>query len=179
MDMNLLKDKMNRVLDNLAKEFATIRTGRANAAVLDRISVEYYGFMTPLKEISQITTPEARVIMIKPYEQEALTMIEKAIRDSNIGLNPNNDGTVIRLNVPALTEERRKEIVKSLGKTCEEARVAIRNARRDANETLKRDKSLPEDQRKRDEKEVQKITDEFIKKIDDAAKAKEKEIMTV
>lgn len=179
MDMNLLKDKMNRVLDNLAKEFATIRTGRANAAVLDRISVEYYGFMTPLKEISQITTPEARVIMIKPYEQEALKMIEKAIRDSNIGLNPNNDGTVIRLNVPALTEERRKEIVKSLGKTCEEARVAIRNARRDANETLKRDKSLPEDQRKRDEKEVQKITDEFIKKIDDAAKAKEKEIMTV
>lgn len=179
MDMNLLKDKMSRVLDNLAKEFATIRTGRANAAVLDRISVEYYGFMTPLKEISQITTPEARVIMIKPYEQEALKMIEKAIRDSNIGLNPNNDGTVIRLNVPALTEERRKEIVKSLGKTCEEARVAIRNARRDANETLKRDKSLPEDQRKRDEKEVQKITDEFIKKIDDAAKAKEKEIMTV
>ena len=151
MDMNLLKDKMSRVLDNLAKEFATIRTGRANAAVLDRISVEYYGFMTPLKEISQITTPEARVIMIKPYEQEALKMIEKAIRDSNIGLNPNNDGTVIRLNVPALTEERRKEIVKSLGKTCEEARVAIRNARRDANETLKRDKSLPEDQRKRDE----------------------------
>ena len=179
MDMNLLKDKMSRVLDNLAKEFATIRTGRANAEVLDRISVEYYGFMTPLKEISQITTPEARVIMIKPYEQEALKMIEKAIRDSNIGLNPNNDGTVIRLNVPALTEERRKEIVKSLGKTCEEARVAIRNARRDANETLKRDKSLPEDQRKRDEKEVQKITDEFIKKIDDAAKAKEKEIMTV
>lgn len=179
MDMNLLKDKMSRVLDNLAKEFATIRTGRANAAILDRISVEYYGFMTPLKEISQITTPEARVIMIKPYEQEALKMIEKAIRDSNIGLNPNNDGTVIRLNVPALTEERRKEIVKSLGKTCEEARVAIRNARRDANETLKRDKSLPEDQRKRDEKEVQKITDEFIKKIDDAAKAKEKEIMTV
>ena len=179
MDMNLLKDKMNRVLDNLMKEFATIRTGRANAAILDRISVEYYGFMTPLKEISQITTPEARVIMIKPYEQEALKMIEKAIKDSNIGLNPNNDGSVIRLNVPALTEERRKEIVKSLGKTCEEARVAIRNARRDANETLKRDKSLPEDQRKRDEKEVQKITDEFIKKIDDAAKAKEKEIMTV
>ena len=179
MDMNLLKDKMNRVLDNLAKEFATIRTGRANAAVLDRISVEYYGFMTPLKEISQITTPEARVIMIKPYEQEALKMIEKAIRDSNIGLNPNNDGTVIRLNVPALTEERRKEIVKSLGKTCEEARVAIRNARRDANETLKRDKSLPEDQRKRDEKEVQKITDEFIKKIDSIAEAKQKEIMTV
>ena len=179
MDMNLLKVKMSRVLDNLMKEFATIRTGRANAAILDRISVEYYGFMTPLKEISQITTPEARVIMIKPYEQEALKMIEKAIKDSNIGLNPNNDGTVIRLNVPALTEERRKEIVKSLGKTCEEARVAIRNARRDANETLKRDKSLPEDQRKRDEKEVQKITDEFIKKIDDAAKAKEKEIMTV
>ena len=179
MDMNLLKDKMNRVLDNLMKEFATIRTGRANAAILDRISVEYYGFMTPLKEISQITTPEARVIMIKPYEPEALKMIEKAIKDSNIGLNPNNDGSVIRLNVPALTEERRKEIVKSLGKTCEEARVAIRNARRDANETLKRDKSLPEDQRKRDEKEVQKITDEFIKKIDDAAKAKEKEIMTV
>ena len=179
MDMNLLKDKMSRVLDNLMKEFATIRTGRANAAILDRISVEYYGFMTPLKEISQITTPEARVIMIKPYEPEALKMIEKAIKDSNIGLNPNNDGTVIRLNVPALTEERRKEIVKSLGKTCEESRVAIRNARRDANETLKRDKSLPEDQRKRDEKEVQKITDEFIKKIDDAAKAKEKEIMTV
>lgn len=179
MDMNLLRDKMSRVLDNLAKEFATIRTGRANATILDRISVEYYGFMTPLKEISQITTPEARVIMIKPYEQEALKMIEKAIRDSNIGLNPNNDGQVIRLNIPPLTEERRKEIVKSLGKTCEEARVAIRNARRDANETLKRDKTIPEDQRKRDEKEVQKITDEFIKKIDDAAKAKEKEIMTV
>ena len=179
MDMNLLKDKMSRVIDNLSREFATIRTGRANASVLDRISVEYYGFMTPLKEISQITTPEARVIMIKPYEQAALKMIEKAIMDSNIGLVPNNDGQVIRLNVPALTEERRKEIVKSLGKITEEARVAIRNTRRDANETLKRDKTLPEDQRKRDEKEVQKITDEYIKKIDDMAKAKEKEIMTV
>ena len=173
-----LSASMQKTVDTFVKEIGAIRTGRANSSILDLVKVDYYGFPTPLLEISQVSTPEPRVIVIKPYEKEALPMIEKAIQTSNIGLTPNNDGNVIRLNVPALTEERRKEFTKLLGKLSEEAKVAIRNIRRTYNDNAK--KNAPsEDQRKRDEVEIQKVTDEFIKKIEQLQTAKEKEIMTV
>jgi ribosome recycling factor len=173
-----LSAAMQKTVDTFVKENGAIRTGRANSSILDLVKVDYYGFPTPLLEISQVSTPEPRVILIKPYEKEALPMIEKAIQTSNIGLTPNNDGNVIRLNVPALTEERRKEFIKLLGKLAEEAKVAIRNIRRTYNDNAK--KNAPsEDQRKRDEVEIQKVTDEFIKKIEQLQSAKEKEIMTI
>jgi len=174
-----LKNHMQKSVDSFQHEISVIRTGRASSSMLDLIKVEYYGFPTPLNEIAQIMIPEPRQIMIKPYERESLSLIEKAIRDSNLGLAPNNDGTVIRLNIPALSEERRKEYCKLCGKLSEAAKVSVRNIRRNANETLKRDKTMPEDQRRRVEQDVQKATDEFIKKIDQLAAAKEKEIMTI
>ena len=174
-----LKNHMQKSVDSFQHEISVIRTGRANASMLDLVKVEYYGFPTPLNEIAQIMIPEPRQLMIKPYERESLSLIEKAIRDSNLGLVPNNDGTCIRLNIPALSQERRKEYCKLCGKLSEAAKVSIRNIRRNANETLKRDKSMPEDQRRRVEQDVQKATDEFIKKIDQLAAAKEKEIMTI
>ena len=174
-----IKEKMNKTVEVLIKELATVRTGRANANILDGVKVEYYGFPTALNEIAQISTPEPRVIMIKPYERESLGMIEKAISSSGIGLVPNNDGTVIRLNIPALTEERRKEFCKVVHKYSETAKVSVRNIRRDANDLLKKNKEVTEDQRKRGEQEVQKITDEIIKKIDEVSKAKEKDIMAI
>jgi ribosome recycling factor len=173
-----LSASMQKTVDTFVKESGAIRTGRANSSILDLVKVDYYGFPTPLLEISQVSTPEPRVILIKPYEKEALPMIEKAILASNIGLNPSNDGNFIRLNIPALTEERRKEFIKLLGKLAEEAKVAIRNIRRTYNDNAK--KNAPsEDQRKRDETEIQKVTDEFIKKIEQLQSAKEKEIMTI
>lgn len=174
-----LKVNMQKSVDSFQHEISVIRTGRANASILDLVKVEYYGFPTPLNEIAQIMIPEPRQIMIKPYEKESLRMIEKAIIDSNLGLVPNNDGIVIRLNIPALSEERRKEYVKLVGKLSEAAKVSVRNIRRNANETLKRDKTMPEDTRRRIENDVQKATDEYIKKIDTLANAKEKEIMTI
>lgn len=174
-----LKDAMQRTIDTLSKELLTVRTGRANASILDMIKVEYYGFPTPLNEVASISIPEPRLIVIKPYERETLKLIESAIIAAQIGMMPNNDGSVIRLNVPALTEERRKEFVKLVGKYAEGAKVAIRNIRRNAMESLKKDKAIPEDQRKRFEKEVQNVTDEFTTKIDQMAKNKEKEIMTI
>lgn len=174
-----LKNHMQKSVDSFQHEISVIRTGRANASMLDLVKVEYYGFPTPLNEIAQIMIPEPRQIMIKPYERESLALIEKAIKDSNLGLVPNNDGTCIRLNIPALSQERRKEYCKLCGKLSEAAKVSIRNIRRNANETLKRDKSMPEDQRRRVEQDVQKATDEFIKKVDQLAAAKEKEIMTI
>jgi ribosome recycling factor len=174
-----LKTHMQKSVDSFQHEISVIRTGRASSSMLDLIKVEYYGFPTPLNEIAQITIPEPRQIMIKPYERESLSLIEKAIRESTLGLAPNNDGTVIRLNIPALSQERRKEYCKLCGKLSEAAKVSIRNIRRNANETLKKDKTMPEDQRRRVEQDVQKATDEFIKKIDQLASAKEKEIMTI
>jgi ribosome recycling factor len=173
-----LSASMQKTVDTFIKEIGAIRTGRANTSILDLVKVDYYGFPTPLIEIAQVSTPEPRQIVIKPYEKEALPMIEKAIIASNIGLTPNNDGTFIRLNIPALTEERRKEFIKLLGKISEEAKVAIRNIRRTYNENVKKN-SPSEDQRKRDENEIQKVTDEFIKKIEQLQGAKEKEIMTI
>ena len=174
-----LEEAMQRTVETFSKELLTVRTGRANASVLDMIKVEYYGFPTPLNEVAQISIPEPRLIMIKPYETDTLKLIENAIIKAGIGMVPNNDGTCIRLNVPALTEERRKEFVKLVGKYSEGAKVAIRNIRRNSMDNLKKDKAIPEDQRKRLEKEVQNVTDEFTSKIDQMAKAKEKEIMTI
>ena len=170
---------MQKSVDSFLKEIASIRTGRANSSILDTIKVEYYGFPTPLVEIAQVSVPEPRQIMIRPYEKESLKLIEKAIINSNLGLVPSNDGTVVRLNIPALSEERRKEYVKTLGKIAENARVSIRNIRRNANESLKKDKSVSEDRVRYLEGEVQKTTDSFIKKVDEAAKAKERDIMTI
>ncbi|MGI6377984.1 ribosome recycling factor [bacterium] len=170
---------MQKSVESFTKDIATIRTGRANVSILDLVRVEYYGFPTPLREVASVTIPEPQQIMIKPYEKETLKAIEKAIQSANIGLVPNNDGTVIRLNIPALSEERRKEYVKLLGKYSENAKVSIRNIRRSANDSLKKDKSLSEDRQRHLESEVQKKTDEFIKKIDELAKVKEKELMTI
>jgi ribosome recycling factor len=182
MSQELLKstrEHMQKSVDSFTKELANVRTGRANASILDIVKVEYYGFPTPLVEIASVTVPEPSVIMIKPYEKEALAMIVAAINKSNIGMVPNNDGTVIRLKVPALTEERRKEFVKLVGKLSENTKVAIRNIRRNNLEIVKKDKSTSEDARKRFETDIQKVTDEFIKKIDVLSTAKEKEIMTI
>lgn len=173
------RENMQKTIDNYSKEISLIKTGRANAAILDGIKIEYYGFPTPLKEVSQVSVPEPRTIMIKPFEKESLPLIEKAIASSNLGLYPNNDGNVIRLNIPSLTEERRKEFVKILGKTSEEAKVAVRNIRRRVNDALKQDKTVSEDQIKREEKDIQKVTDDFTKKIEELQKIKEKEIMTI
>lgn len=182
MSQELLKstrEHMQKSVDSFTKELTNVRTGRANSAILDIVKVEYYGFPTPLSEIASVTIPEPSVIMIKPYEKESLPLIVAAINKSNIGMVPNNDGTVIRLKVPSLTEERRKEFVKLVGKLSENAKIAIRNVRRNNLEVLKKDKSSSEDARKRFENEIQKITDEFVKKIDTLATAKEKEIMTI
>ncbi len=177
--MKTTKEHMQKSVDSFVKELANVRTGRANASILDIVKVEYYGFPTPLNEIATVTVPEPSVIMIKPYEKESLPMIVAAINKSNLGMVPNNDGTVIRLKVPSLTEERRKEFVKLVGKLSENAKIAIRNIRRNNNEILKKDKNSSEDVRKRYENEIQKLTDEFCKKIDTLATAKEKEIMTI
>jgi len=174
-----LEASMQKSVESFKRDIATIRTGRADAAILDLVKVEYYGFPTPLREIASITIPEPRQIMIKPYEKEVLKNIEKAIQASNLGLVPNNDGTVIRLNIPALSEERRREYVKLLGKYAEGAKVAIRNLRRNANEAIKKDKGVSEDRQRYLETEVQKKTDEIIKKVDELAKIKEKELMTI
>ncbi len=173
------RDNMQKTVDAYSRDIQTIKTGRASANMLDGLKVEYYGFPTPLMEVAQVSCPEPRQIMIKPYEKDSLKDIEAAIKKSNLGLVPLNDGNVIRLNIPALTEERRKEFVKMLGKKSEDAKVAIRNIRRRLNDVLKKDKSVSEDQTRREEQDLQKATDEFIKKIEELQKAKEKEITTI
>lgn len=174
-----LREHMNKTVETLRHELSTIRTGRANPAMLDIVKVDYYGFPTPLNQIATITVPEPRQILIKPFERSQINPIEKAIRNAPLGLNPQNDGENVRINIPALTEERRKEMTKVVNKLTEEARVAIRNIRRDANDGLKKDKNMPEDLKKRNENDIQKLTDEIIKKVDEMAKLKDKEIMTI
>lgn len=176
------EDKMEKSLSSLEKEFATIRAGRANPHILDKIKVDYYGTPTPIQQVANISVPEARMITIQPWEARLIKPIEKAIMCSDIGINPNNDGKMIRLNFPELTEERRKDLVKDVKKKGESAKVAIRNIRRDANDFLKKQNKLSEiteDELKDYENDVQKMTDKFIKKIDSAIEAKSKEIMTV
>lgn len=178
---NILSDsktRMQKAVQALREDLGKTRTGRASLNVLDGIKVDYYGTATPLNQVAALNTPDARLITVQPWESNLIGEIEKAIQKAGIGLNPVNDGKIIRLPIPALTEERRKEIVKGLKKGGEEAKVAIRNIRRDANDALK-DADLTEDLVKKGQNDVQKLTDDFIKQVDDAIAHKEKEIMTV
>ena len=175
-----LKERMDKAVQTLAKGFAKIRTGRATPAILDGLTAEYYGTPTPLAQMASLTAPEPRLLMIQPWDTQAMGEIEKAILKSDLGLTPQNDGKIIRIAIPPLTQERRKELCKLVRKNAEEAKVAVRNIRRDANEVLKdlkKDKEISEDELNRAEAQVQKITDDFIRQVDAAAAAKEKEIM--
>ncbi len=175
-------EKMQKSINVLANEFASIRAGRANPGVLDKIVVDYYGTPTPINQMAAVSVSEARILVIQPWDASTLKSIEKAILTSDLGINPTNDGRVIRLAFPQLTEERRKEIVKSIAKYGEECKVAIRSIRRDANEkfkTLKKNSEITEDDLKGLEKDVQDLTDKFCKEIDEMAKKKEKEIMEI
>ncbi len=175
------EDKMNKTLDNLYSEFSTIRAGRANPHILDKLMVDYYGAPTPIQQVANVSVPEPRMIQIQPWEPALVKEIEKAILTSEIGINPTNDGKMIRLVFPELTEERRKELVKDVKKKGENSKVAIRNIRRDAVDSFKKLKGedISEDTIKDLEDEVQKLTDSFIKKIDGAIDDKSKEVMTV
>jgi ribosome recycling factor len=177
-----IEDKMNGAIDVLKKDFGAIRTGRASLALLDGLQVEYYGTPTPLQQVASLSVPESTTIQIQPWEQKIMADIERAIQKSDMGLTPTNDGKVIRINIPPLTEERRKDLVKVVKKRAEEGRIAIRNIRRDGNEKLKsleKNKELSEDDLKKSLDEVQKITDTFISKVDEVLQHKEKEIMEV
>ncbi len=172
-------ERNDKTILNLKSEFATLRTGRASAALLERIEADYYGDKMPINQISSISVPEPRQLLIKPYDKGDVKAIIAAINASTLGINPLNDGDVIRLILPPLTEDRRRDLVKQAKKFVEEAKIAVRNIRRDANDAIKNDKELSEDQVKRHEEEVQKVTDQAIKKIDDLFKEKEAEILTV
>ena len=176
------QDKMEKSLKNLAAELQTVRAGRANPHVLDRIMVEYYGAPTPIQSVANVTVPEARMIQIAPWEKNMLKEITKAIQKSDLGINPSNDGTVIRLIFPELTEERRKDLVKDVKKKGENAKVAVHNIRRDSDKMLKKlkkDAELSEDQIADIEDEIQKLVDQYVKKIDDAVDVKTQELMQV
>ena len=175
------EDKMQKSLDSMANDFMTIRAGRANPHVLDKIAVDYYGSPTPIQQVANISVPEARMIQIQPWESSMIKAIEKAILCSDLGLNPNNDGKMIRLVFPELTEERRKELVKDVKKKGEGAKVAVRNIRRDANDAFKKlaKQDVSEDEIKELEDQIQKLTDKYIKEVDKAIENKSKEILTV
>jgi ribosome recycling factor len=177
-----MKSHMEKTIDSLRKEYQKVRTGRASTAILEDIKVMYYDTPTPINQVAQIAVPEARIITIQPWEAKLISAIEKAILNANIGLTPTNDGKLIRLSLPALTEERRKEIVKQLKKMAEEGKIALRNIRRDSIDALKKlekDKKISEDDLKRAEKEVQDMTNGFVVKVDEVFAAKEKEVMEV
>ena len=179
---NKLQQQMDKTIEALKFEFSTIRAGRANAQMLDKIRVDYYGTPTPINQVGSISVPEPRTLMISPWDKSAMKEIEKAIRNSDLGLNPTNDGEVIRINVPALTEERRKELCKQAKKASEEFKVRIRNERRDANDKLKKlekEGEITEDELKKAQDNVQKMTDKYTKEIDSLLETKEKDIMEV
>ena len=179
-DMILLDitDKMDKTIENLSKRFATVRAGRANPSSLDGVMVDYYGSMTPLKQLATISVPEARQLLIKPFDKSSLSAIEKAILASNLGYNPGNDGETIRIVIPELTEERRRELAKQVKAIAEEAKVSIRNIRREGLEDVEKEE-LPEDEEKAMEKEIQDLVNEYNKKIEDGLKEKEEELLTV
>ena len=177
-EIELLKEELNGKIESLRKSMATLRTGRASPKMLDGIQVEYYGDKIALNQIASIQVPEPRQLLIKPYDRNDIKAIVSALNASNIGITPINDGNLVRLNVPALTEERRREIAKTAKKYAEEGKVAIRNSRRDALDMIK-DAEYPEDMQKKLEQEVQKLTDEYCKKADEEFASKEKEIMTI
>ncbi len=182
VDFKEFSRKMDKTLEHLADEFGAVRAGRANAKVLDRITVEYYGQETPLNGVATISSPDARTLVISPWDTKLLKDIQKAIQVSDLGINPQNDGRVIRLVFPQLTEERRKELTKQVKKYAEEAKVAMRNIRRDGMDyvkKLKKNSEITEDDQKQAEKDLQTMLDQFIKKVDEATAAKEKELMAI
>lgn len=182
VELEQYEDKMEKSIDSLASEYTTIRAGRANPHVLDKITVDYYGTPSNLQTVANISVSEARTLVIQPWEASLIKEIEKAILTSDLGLTPNNDGKAIRLTFPELTQERRKELVKDVKKKGENAKVAIRNIRRDANDAIKKQQKaneISEDEQKSLEEEIQKMTDSHIKTIDDMVESKSKEIMTV
>ena len=173
------KTRMQGAQDALKRELGSIRIGRANPHILDRIEVEYYGAMTPLKQVASISVPEARILLITPFDKSALEEIVRAINMSDLGLNPASDGNIVRLAIPQMTEEGRKDLAKQVKAEAEKAKVSIRNVRRDAMDTVKKDKELPEDDVRNAEDDVQKLTDDNIKAIDVIAAEKEKELLTI
>lgn len=177
-----LKEEMERNIASLNKSFSRVRTGRASVSLLDGIKVDYYGTPTPINQVANVSVPESRLILIVPWDASVVGAIEKAIQKSDLGLTPTTDGKAIRLAIPQLTEERRKEIVKTVKKMAEEGKVKLRNLRRDANEelkTLKKNNNLSEDELFKAQEEVQKVTDQYIEKVDKVLAAKEKEIMEI
>ena len=180
--MNETKERMQKAISAYQRELATVRAGRANPSLLHKVTVEYYGAQTPLNQIASITVPEARMLLITPYDKTALGDIEKAIQKADLGITPSNDGNIIRITIPPLTEERRKELAKLVKKYSEDAKVAVRNIRRDANDDLKKlekNGEMTEDELRSSTEDVQKLTDEYVSKIDEITKDKEKEIMEV
>lgn len=176
------KEKMQKTIDSLAREFASLRAGRANPEVLNKVQAEYWGAMTPVTQMASVSVSEARTLVIQPYDATALKAIEKAIQMSDIGINPNNDGKVIRLTFPQLTEERRKDLCKNVKKYGEEAKVAVRSVRRDVMDqfkAMKKNSEITEDDMKQDEKDLQKIVDKFCEEIDSMVAEKEKEILSI
>ena len=181
-EYKVFENKMKKSIDSVAADFAAVRAGRANAAVLDRIMVDYYGTPTPIQQIASIGSPDPRSLVIQPWDASAVKAIEKAIQESDLGINPANDGKVLRLLFPQLTEERRRELTKQIGKYAEGGKVAIRNIRRDAMDKFKKmqkDGEITEDDLKQAEKDIQKLTDEMIKTVDELYSVKEKELMDV
>jgi ribosome recycling factor len=177
-----IEELMSKAVQATQRSFSTVRTGRANASLLDRVQVEYYGVPTPLKALASITTPDASTLLIQPFDPSTLAAIERAILASDLGLTPSNDGKVIRLTLPPLTEERRKELTKQVAKLAEEGRVSIRNIRRDAIDAVRKQEKngeISEDESKSRQEEIQKLTDRYIKKIDELLAEKEKELTTI
>lgn len=182
MSLENIDEKMDKVVERLEVNFSEIRAGRANPAILNKVQVEYYGAMSPLTQIASVSVPEARLIVIQPWDKSLLSQIVRAIEMAEIGVNPMNDGQVIRLNFPELTEERRKDLVKEVKKLSEESKVAIRNVRRDEMDLVKvqlKNSEISEDEAKSDEAKIQKKTDDYVAKIDEITAKKEKDIMTV
>jgi ribosome recycling factor len=174
-------EKMSKAIEHLDREIGKVRAGKANPKMLEVVSVDYYGTMTPLTQVASINTPDPRTIVIQPWEKKIIPLIEKAIMAANLGMNPDNNGDIIRINVPALTEERRKDLAKQVKKMGEDTRITIRNIRRDTNEEFKKLKKdgLPEDMEKDAQEQVQRLTDKYTKKVDELLDKKEQEIMTV
>ena len=177
--MSDTREKMEKAIESLKHNFGKVRTGRANANILSDITVDYYGVATPITQVAAVKTPEAHMLMIEPWDQALLNAIVKAVSASDLGITPNSDGSVIRLPFPAPTEERRRELVKECREYAEQAKVAIRNIRREANNKLERDEELTEDEARREQARVQKLTDEFVARVDEVLKTKEAEVMEI
>jgi ribosome recycling factor len=181
-EIAVIRKRMEKAIDDIRKELATIRTGRASISILDNIQVEYYGTPTPISQVAQLASPEATLVTVQPYDVSLVGAIEKSIRASDLGLNPSNDGRLIRIPIPPLTEDRRKQLAKHVHKVLEDHRTAVRNIRRDGNEHLKKmlkDKAISEDDEKNGLAEIQKLTDDHIHKLEEVAKNKEQEILKV